>query len=69
MAHELEYKLCYCITRLGSDKTFSSIEACEAGARLFYCLVTLTGLVETLSKWFHEGQKTLDESWKVWYFF
>ena len=42
MAHELKYKLCYNITRLSSDEIFSSIEACEAGARTFYCLVTLT---------------------------
>ena len=41
MAHELKYKLCYGITRLSSDQIFSPIEACEAGARTFYCLVTL----------------------------
>lgn len=42
MAHELKYKLCYGITRLSRDEIFSAIEACEARARLFYCLVTLT---------------------------
>ena len=42
MAHELKYKLCYGITRPSRDEIFSAIEACEASARLFYCLVTLT---------------------------
>ena len=33
-AHELKYKLCYGITTVSSDEIFSSIEACEPGARI-----------------------------------
>ena len=35
MAHELKYKLGYGITRPSPHEFFSSIEACEASARLF----------------------------------